>query len=269
MVLTNISSALILEDDAYWNVRLRSHVQDFALSTLALTHPLLHSKSRYADPTHPVPQSSAVTPVTEMSIKSLPSTVPPTISPYGDNWDLLWLGHCGMHFPSTLRPFPEKITKGLVVHQPDSTVAEKQFLSMILELDELKDQYPDHTRVTHHVSEGTCSLGYALSNRGATKLLYATGVQEMNLPYDLSLRQFCDGQGLRKTPFCLTTQPALFKHHRPVGNASAESDISDHGNAYQEKAFSINIRWSARLNVEALLTGSTDFDDQFPDTQCD
>jgi hypothetical protein len=169
MVLTNISSALILEDDADWNVRLRSQVQDFALSTLALTHPLLPSKSRYADPTHPVPQSSAVTPVTEMSIKSLPSTVPPTISPYGDNWDLLWLGHCGMHFPSTLRPFPEKIPKGLVVHQPDS----------------------------------------------------------------------------------------------------AESDNSDHGNAYQEKAFSINIRWSARLNVEALLTGSTDFDDQFPDTQCD
>jgi hypothetical protein len=140
---------------------------------------------------------------------------------------------------------------------------------MIPEPDELKDQYPDHARVAHQVSEGTCSLGYALPIRGATKLLYAKGVQEMNVPYDLSLRQSCDGQGLRKTPLCLTTQPALFKHHRPGGNVSAESDNSDHGNAYQGKAFSINIRWSARLNVDALLTGSTDFDDQFPDTQCD
>src|SRR5439155_16291282 len=58
----NVSSTLIMEDDADWDVALKYQLVQFA-----------HG-SRYLLNTSP--------------LDSL-------FSPYGDGWDVLWLGHCG------------------------------------------------------------------------------------------------------------------------------------------------------------------------------
>lgn len=64
---------------------------------------------------------------------------------------------------------------------------------------------------------------------------------------------------------CPSVQPQLFQHHRPVGPRSKFSGISDHGDGYNERAETINIRWSTRLNFEKLIYGQTDYIDSYKD----
>jgi hypothetical protein len=149
----------------------------------------------------------------------------------------------------------------------DITVPERQYLKTIYDVDCLKNEYPSHTRLTHHVSDMACSLGYAVSQAGARRLLYWLGLMEITTAFDLELRHFCEGSDGKPYHNCLTVQPGLFQHHRPAGNKTLESDISSHGTEYRDKPVTEMIRWSLRMNVEALLDGRTDLVDQFPDTE--
>ncbi|KAI1651585.1 glycosyltransferase family 25 protein [Daldinia loculata] len=261
VVRRNLTSALILEDDVDWDVRIKHQLKDFALSARAITQPLPGSKS-YADSTFPNPSEGSFTVVPDTSFHSLPSTEPPRLSPYGDNWDLLWIGHCGMHFPFEDNPL---IPKGRVIHLEDETVAPKQNLWTFNVPFTLKDKYPEHTRAVHHVQEGVCTLGYAVSQAGARKLLHEVGLKDVTDGFDILLRFFCEGVKGRKYHNCLTTQPALFHHHRAAGPLSASSDIGDHGSGFREKSSTDMVRWSVRLNADVLLEGRTDFVDQYPD----
>lgn len=102
-----------MEDDGDWDVRIRDQLQDFALSSHALTQPLAGTKhGGYADITYPKPPDTLPSSVPDLEFDRLPVTVAPASSPYGDEWDVLWLGHCGMHFPFTDR---NVVPKGRVV----------------------------------------------------------------------------------------------------------------------------------------------------------
>jgi GR25 family glycosyltransferase involved in LPS biosynthesis len=265
IVHRNLTSALILEDDVDWDIRFRDQLHDFALSAHALTQPLRGRPGVYTDPTYPIPSDDSSKSVPELDFHHLPATIPPITSPYGDNWDLLWVGHCGMHFP-----FPDSRTvpKARIIRLNDNTVAPKKNLWTFNIPFTLKESYPEHTRAYHHVQEGVCTLGYALSRRGAQKLLYEVGLKDVDTAYDLLLRAYCEGDRGRKAGRqCLTTQPSLFHHHRPAGRVGDMSDISDHGGEWREKAVTDMVRWSVRLNAEALMEGREEegFVDQYPD----
>lgn len=262
----NLSSALILEDDTDWDIRIREQLYDFARSARALTQPLRGRPGSYADPTFPKPSpSSSDSPESapEISFDNLPATIPPLTSPYGDSWDLLWVGHCGMHFPFADNP---RVPKGRVIRLNDETVAPRKNLWTFNIPFTLTERYPEHTRAYHHVQEGVCALGYAVTQRGARKLLYEVGLKDVSAGYDLLLRYFCEGvHGRAEGRRCLTTQPALFHHHRQAGPVSAMSDNEDHGDGFRDSAMTDMVRWSVRLNAEALMEGRTDFVDQYPD----
>lgn len=266
MVERNLTSALILEDDADWDVRIKEQLFDYAQTARALIQPLSNDHSIYADSTYPKPQDAA-SPGPALDFNRLPSTKNPNTSPYGDKWDVIWLGHCGMSFPTASSGGAASLPKGRVVSYDDSTVPERQYLKTVYNTDNLKEEYPSHARVTHHASNGACSLGYAVSQAGARRLLYWLGLMEMTTAFDLELRYFCDGTDGKPYHNCLTVQPALFQHHRPAGNMTFESDITSHGKEYREKAMTEMIRWSVRMNVEVLLNSATNFVDQFPDTE--
>lgn len=256
IVRRNISSALILEDDADWDIRVRGQMRDFALASHALTQPLAGSK-KYADPTYPRPAENQLKMSPKLAFDHLPATKPPVWSPYGDNWNVIWAGHCGMHFPwSPLAP------RGIVV-QDDVTVPQHQYLGG---MNDLKEQYPNHTRVIHHVQEGICSLGYAVTQKAARQLLYEAGMKPFNVAYDILLLWFCDGADGRAYHDCLTMQPSVFQHHRPGGSKAAESDISPHGEGFDGNKHTTVVRWSVRMNAEELMAGGTNFTDQWPDT---
>ncbi|KAJ2996244.1 hypothetical protein NUW58_g1042 [Xylaria curta] len=220
VVKRNLSSALILEDDVDWDVRLRNQLQDFAVSANALAQPLANAAGslEYADTTYPNPSDKSPNSLPDLAFDRLPATTAPLDSPYGDEWDVLWLGHCGMHFP-----------------------------------------------FANDVQDGICSLGYAVTRRSARKLLHEVGLRRVNTAFDIMLRWFCEGAGDPNRGYhnCLTTQPSLFQIHLAAGPKKYNSDISDHGVGDQEEKTEV-LRWSVKMNTEALMGGRTDFVDQYP-----
>ena len=74
IVQERIPTALIMEDDADWDVSLKSQLVEFAKGALFIQ----------GSDNSGVPSAR----------QALPSSSP-IGSPYGDDWDLLWLGHCG------------------------------------------------------------------------------------------------------------------------------------------------------------------------------
>ncbi|KAI2639630.1 glycosyltransferase family 25 protein [Hypomontagnella submonticulosa] len=266
VVKRNLSSALIMEDDADWDVRIKQQMYDFALATNALTQPLSGSSGtspQYADATYPE-AGNGPSAVPDIQFDGLPSTVTSTNSPYGDNWDVIWAGHCGMHFPYSDKRI---VPKGRVVRTHDNTVPQRKYLWSIFKPEDLELHYEDHTRVYHHVQEGVCSLAYAITQKGARRLLYELGLKDANTAFDIELRWFCDGTGNpdRGHHNCLTVQPSLFQIHLPAGPKKGQSDISDHGDGLQEKMTKV-LRYSVRMNAEALMDGRLDeLVDQWPD----
>ncbi len=92
--------------------------------------------------------------------------------------------------------------------------------------------------------------------------------KKIGAAYDILLRAYCEGErGRRAGRQCLATQPSLFHHHRTAGPETSMSDISNHGGhgGFREKALTDMVRWSVRLNADALMEGRTDFVDQYPD----
>ncbi|TQV96790.1 LPS glycosyltransferase [Cordyceps javanica] len=266
IVRRNLTTALILEDDSDWDVRIRSLLIDTALSTRALTQPLLNTAShpRYADPTYPEPGSNGTQNIREFTIDKLPPTVEPKISPYGDEWEMLWLGHCGVSWPvldSDNLPF------GRVFSYNDASVPPKDALYSLSNPYLLKDNYPAHTRAFHHVEDGVCSLGYAVSQKGARGLLRELALRELTHPLDIALRHYCKGMQGRRKHKCLAAQPPLFSHHRNVGSMSSGSNIGDHGEGYRKEAKTDMVRWSVALNADKIMDGNQDYSDGFPDPE--
>lgn len=256
---------MVLEDDTDWDVRLRDQLHDLALATRTLTQPLSNSPGMYADPTFSFHRAKDVPmSVPDLDFHQLPSTVPPTHSPYGDNWDLLWLGQCAMRFPSPENP---QISKARIVRLDDATVPEPRYMWSFTSPFKLVEEYPAHTRVYHHAQEGACALGYAISQRGARKLLQEIALKDVADAVDILMRFFCDGERGRNKGICLTTQPGLVQHHRPAGPDRANSDIGEHGDGWRDSGMTDMVRWSTRLNVERLLDGQEEMWEQFPDSE--
>jgi len=252
VVQQNLTSALIMEDDVDWDVRIKDQLQQFALSSRTLIQPLSANASLYADPTFPIPQPKSKP--EDLLLENIPHTIEPSISPYGDNWDVLWLGHCGVRLPTPEKHANHPMLR--IVHHNDLTVPGKQFIKGQRGFDDLAKDYPPHTRVVAHAAETVCSLAYAVSQRGARRLLYELGVNRYNAPFDIMLDQFCDGT--KSTSIhgtCISAQPEFFSHHRPRGKKNAQSEIDDHGEGFNEVAFTKNIQWSVRSNYRKLLLG--------------
>jgi hypothetical protein len=236
-------------------------MRSFALSSRALIQPLSDSPGSYADPTYPKPRTNSPTSVPDFDFFDLPNTTEPAVSPYGDGWDLFWLGHCGLSFPFTTS---SQIPKGRVIHQGDVTVAPKKNLWSFNHPWILVEDYPAHTSAVSHAQEGICAHAYAVSQKGARQMLTDVALKPPRDAFDFLLRQYCEGENGRKYHNCLGIQPSLFNKYNPAGQLSSASNIGDHS-GYREKDASDMIRWSVRLNAEKLMEGRTDFEDQYPD----
>jgi GR25 family glycosyltransferase involved in LPS biosynthesis len=254
----NLTTALLIEDDVDWDVNIKSQLQQFALGVRALTTPRLDGT--FADPTYPSPRDNS-DPV-DISYSSLSPTIPVVDSPYGNGWDVLWLGHCGNSFPDKERD--RNIPRGRVIIN-DHTVPSTQHYVIDYGSDELVVRYPNHTRAISHTGNPACSLAYAVTQKAARRILYEFGLKSFYAPFDLMLRLWCDGRDGRKVRGCYTVQPQYFNHYRPVGRTRYYSDINEWEDKHNSQAFTNNIRWSMRMNLEKLTEGESDLVDQYPD----
>ena len=250
-----------MEDDVDWDIRIKDQMKNLARGSRLLLQPLEGTTDEFLDPSYS--HSSADRIPRDFDINKFKTSIPST-SPYGDvtRWDLLWLGHCGGQFA---QPDTEEIRLGRAIIPNDDTVPEPQHIELQLGNRKLMDQYPPHTRVVSRGFGTVCTLAYGITQAGARRFFYELAIKRKDGPLDLLYRRLCDGIMERKQHTCLSVQPQLFQHHRPVASKSTFSDISGHGNDMNEVAFTRNIRWSARLNFAKLLADETDYIDLFKD----
>ena len=153
-----------------------------------------------------------------------------TSAPYGMNWDLLWLGHCGDNFPED---HLELINDTTLLPRSQLQTWNKELLAL-----------PDFTRVIHRSLGPICSFGYAVSWQGAQKLVgLLSGMTPTDEGVDVTLSIACRGP-LK----CITVNPELFHHHRMAGHLTSEIGSVNGNNETQELNATSNIRYSARCN---------------------
>ncbi|KAI8951776.1 hypothetical protein F4801DRAFT_578093 [Xylaria longipes] len=214
-----------------------------------------------------------------------------TASPYGDDWDVLWLGHCGASLPaaqqepSALRR-DQQFSSSLTISIPgDMTVPAPQHLKPhpFALRDELAEAYPPHTRVVHAADGNVCSLAYAVSQRGARKLLRRVGREGFVDQWDLMLRDICmggyegrgrggggsdkkDGKEEKEKerlgenddgpPVCLTVQPPLISHHYAGEEGASVSNIRGQGGGFARgRKGTPYVRLGVQENLRRLVAG--------------
>ncbi|KAE9369423.1 glycosyltransferase family 25 protein [Stipitochalara longipes BDJ] len=228
VVEEGISSALIMEDDTDWDIRLKSQLK------------LVARGAHYLYPSTKISQSTEG-------------------SPYGDDWDVLWLGHCGEVFPKQLEENASKppadpdlvsISRKYTIY-PDPTVPPPERTRGFQNF----SAYP-YTRWVHPTGGPICSFAYALSQQGARKVLFDLSVDHLTGPFDNALAGRCRwGRAEERLGIkCLSVTPPLFSHHRVKGVVSGDSDIqSIGGEDLREIGFTENIVWSARQNIRGII----------------
>lgn len=244
IVNTGVSSALIVEDDVDWDVHLKLQLNDIA-----------HGARRILGESSPFPHS-----------------------PYGDAWDILWLGHCGEPFPETLEEnagLEDDLKARMSIKftiKHDDTVPPYSQVSHLVDW----SSYPAHTRLVHMTAAPICSFAYAVSQSAARKILYALSVDGLHMPFDNSLAELCRGaiydMGRQREGGyqlkCLSVNPTIMFHHKAKGRMVGDSDVQSYGQdeAVREKGVSESIKWSMRLNLNNILTGHV-LESQFQDEE--
>jgi hypothetical protein len=236
IVRDGIGSALILEDDADWDVRIVQQMQQFAIATkevLEKKPPSTNSKRPHID------------------------------SPYGDEWDLFWVGHMGGWPPAAHEPFT-------IIHGDDTVPP--AFDNERLTRNIPKDSKPcvgpclkPDERVVQEGGSPVCTVGYAVSQQGARKMmarLGASSLVDIDAQIDPEMTEMCrgsphpNGAGGMENIRCLVPSPAYIKPHKARGLTAGDSDIQNSSSAeVREVGLSRGLTWSTRLNFGNLVDG--------------
>ena len=237
IVKDGLGSALILEDDADWDVRIVQQMQQFAVAT----QDVLAQKPLRANPTRSHNDS-----------------------PYGDDWDLFWIGHVGGWPPGSHEPFS-------IIHGDDTVPP--AFDSERLTRNIPEDAKPcvgpclePDQRIVQEAGSPVCTVGYAVSQQGARKMmarLGASSLADVDAQIDPEMTEMCrgnrhpSGAGGMESIRCLIPSPAYIKPHKARGLTAGDSDIQNTttSNEVREVGLSQGLVWSTRLNFGNLVDG--------------
>ncbi|KAL1311588.1 hypothetical protein AAFC00_001704 [Neodothiora populina] len=183
---SGLETALILEDDVDWDIRLRT-----------IQTPIAAAGAR-----------SILPPAEERYYWGHPS-----------DWELMYIGHCGDYFTSLDEDVgvgvvhPEDLASLAHALVPDESMPERTNIhpytaSLLTALG-----VPEKTRVVHRSKSPLCTFGYAVTRASAKRLideLAPVNGQKETIPhaYDVAILTACRDKGLR----CYTVNPELFHH---------------------------------------------------------
>ncbi|OTA69521.1 glycosyltransferase family 25 protein [Hypoxylon sp. EC38] len=210
VVASGLETAFIVEDDVDWDVRIKSEM------SLVSDNVRAYTGVKEDDPT-----------------------------PFGTNWDVLWLGHCGSIITDDMhqaRVYPDDSRCETELYSGWS----KRFL---------REKLMEGHRQVQPAVMTVCTFGYGVTKQGARKILplLSKGGDEA---FDVALSGNCRDQKLR----CLAVNPQLFNHYEPPKDAGYLSDVhvgdgqgetADDSNFENTKGTTGNIMKSARC--EALF----------------
>lgn len=229
-----------MEDDADWDTSLKSQLHLFAEASQYILGKGL-----------PTPGETT----TRKSSKTTPS------SPYGDAWDLLWLGHCG----SVIKPNDPR--RFLIENDPTTPPPFRRINQPLRGLVDIEDAaITNTTRLIFQTEAARCTYAYALSNRGARRTLATLSSLRRFEPFDVALSRLCREEERFK---CLSVFPQLVGNFEKLVEDD-EGGASAGGGRGRELALkgwgTPNIVYSTRLNMVRLLAGNKEnFERQWPD----
>lgn len=191
VVSLGLETVLIMEDDVDWDVDLRTKQMELVVNNVR-------------------------------NFTGVRSDNLSTISPYGDAWDVLWLGHCGAEMrpvPSSPAPgwasfsvpyFDALRLNGTRVHWLWDTIGWRG------------DGWPLPPDGLRLVQDGgaVCSWAYAVSRRSVDKIL-ARMVQGDNIAFDIGLKHACDKGELN----CVTVVPGVISSYSPPSDLGYLSPV--------------------------------------------
>lgn len=177
VVQNNFGSALILEDDQDWSVDIRNQTERIAKSILDLT-----GRQRIAH------------------------------TPYGTDWDVLWMGHCSD---------PPDVSKPFVVFDDDTTAPLDRYKGLNRHI---VDVIKEGQRAVHFSVNPVCTWAYAVSHAGARKLLEFASNGKGGA-FDLMMMYACQRSELR----CISVNPQIFDPYHPAEGDESEVRAGDNG----------------------------------------
>ncbi|KAM0723668.1 hypothetical protein Q7P37_000656 [Cladosporium fusiforme] len=164
-------SALVLEDDVDWSVEIREQTLKVAKAVLKLTEQ-----------------------------KAGPDT------PYGLDWDIIWMGHCGDP--------PDFKNKPYVAYNDDTVLPLDKYENIN---HDIITQLKAGQRAVHFSSSPICTWAYAVSAEGARKVM-AEASEGRGGAFDLLLMDRCKNQMWK----CITVNIELFDDYHPAGGEQSE-----------------------------------------------
>ncbi|OQU96141.1 hypothetical protein CLAIMM_02264 [Cladophialophora immunda] len=229
MLRDNIQSALVFEDDADWDLAIKYQAMQAAQATRFLT----------AQPEDEKP-----------------------LSPYGDYWDIIWFGHCAAQTD------PEFDRRFVVTDDPTVLPpwARSEFVQPDMSIwEEDSDDYLNfQTRIYFRSSWNSCTAAYAISLRGAEKVVFTESMVPFNDPVDNGMGAMCNRHALDFT--CIAPFPTVVGISKPAGASNRGSDIRGLDNVQVvEQGWSERLMYSTRQNIPRILTGEEEFVSVFPE----
>lgn len=172
----------------------------------------------------------------------------PSLSAYGDNWDMLWVGHCGSHTRVSEKRF--------FIIRDDLTARPAQYSQDFFapHIIASHEDMQNATRLVYQAGAGMCTYGYAVSYNGARKILAALSITSVNQAVDNAYSFMCGG-GTSPDFLCIAPYPSLIGSWRPSGPGSRDSDIRMEGDETWHHAWSRGIVYSTMLNIQHLVAG--------------
>ncbi|KAJ5202793.1 hypothetical protein N7449_004872 [Penicillium cf. viridicatum] len=228
VISNGYSTALILEDDADWDVSLKSQLGEFARGLHSLKGAKFVSQE----------------------------------APYGVDWDLLWIGGCASG--------PNANETSFYAIPMDPTVPRVHHRATWGgPTDQWKQQYPelaeDSTRFIYRAEMGCCMFGYAVTTKGARKIVSALSIDHLDKPVDDALSELCAGANGRHKIECWAPFPNLIGTYRKAGSASRDSDIENNNAAEFHQELAWNMVYSTRRNIHQLVAGGETVYSQWKD----
>lgn len=156
-------------------------------------------------------------------------------SPYGSNWDLLWLGHCADGSPGS--------APSLAFDDP-SAVPHESFKGW-------------STGIVKEIEEGqravfasiypVCTFAYAVTAKSASTILDFVG-EGQDFAFDLKMNRGCGKHRYR----CITVSPELMRHFKPDEQYGTSSEIAQQNGEGTESRLSTQSAADVRGTTENI-----------------
>lgn len=165
VIASRFETAFIIEDDVDWDLAIRSQMSLVSMNVRNYTN------APSEDPT-----------------------------PFGSNWDILWLGHCGAWVKDDMRePF---------VYLDETRIDMDHYSGWSRQY--IKGVIPEGHRQVQDCLVTVCTFGYGVSRRSAPKILGMLTLGKGEA-FDVMLHTFCSTGKLK----CVVVNPQLFNHYEP------------------------------------------------------